>query len=133
MIVFGSARNRSKSGLSARRDEAFVDLNDGLRIGEVSNVADDLRRMLPGQSRLEAVCRVEVDDPYREVRCLRAVSSGLTQQSLAANHACVGPSFSDERHVRVAIVIVIESRTGCARINYAQAGHGLTPAESGRH
>jgi hypothetical protein len=121
--AFGAYQSPSK----ALTDNDFTDLNDRGLVGVIYNVSHDLLRVWPEAS-LKGLNGVAEDVAHAHVRgrCARR-SAGKAFVNRVILAAVAHPALH-ERHMLVAVVLVVESCPRSVGIHHADFDHGLSPS-----
>src|ERR1022692_5272344 len=110
----------------------LADLNHRTSIGVVRDIGQALLRMRT-ESRLKGLNRLAENVAHRHVRGRRtgsAARESLVHRVVLAAHAHPGLY---QRHVFVAVVLMVESHPGRARVHHADFDHRSTPWTCGRY
>src|SRR5215213_3748442 len=116
----GSLIRTAGFGLSA--DDDFADLDDRGLVGIVGDICHDLGGMRP-KAGLEGFDRIAENVTHADIG--RGSAGGCTGHALVDRVGLTGITHAGfyERHMLVAVVIVVEACAGCVGIHYAYLDH----------
>src|ERR1700675_4717012 len=127
VLAFITVKPRENScALSTSADHHLADLNHRRQIGIVRDVAHDLLGMR-SEAALKGVDRIAVDVAHANVRCGGARSAARQTLVDSVEFAVIAHAALHQRHVLVAVVLMIEFSAGRIGVHHAHLDHWPSP------